>query len=395
MFLLLTIVSGATCVLTSPAEFVKRPRLWLELIDEFKATCTPVPSFTLPLVVRRGHAESGPRNLDLSSMKNLVIINEPIYKASVDDFVNQFMQFGLDPSCIAPSYGLAENCTFVSTAWRSTCNVKDLPSINKLLPVARLRRSEVDEDETDLILVVNEETHEPVEDGVEGEIWVSSASNANAYLGHPFQTHELLYARLRNTLSGSFIRTGDRGVVKGPSRYLYVTGRCSDVLTLEDGKEIHPHYIETTSYDAFPKHLRGGCIAAFEIQHSGIVIVAEMQRNDMEKGEENLRRICYGVGDAVWRNNKVKVGVVALVKTGSVPKTTSGKIQRWLAKDKLMRKQMNILMLLNLQVVGEVSETERIVAAVGGELCKAEETEQISVSMPTSAPTHHPLRSFL
>ncbi|KAL0314685.1 UNVERIFIED_CONTAM: Long-chain-fatty-acid--AMP ligase FadD32 [Sesamum angustifolium] len=54
MFLLLTIVSGATCVLTSPNAFINRPRLWLELITEYKATCTPVPSFTLPLVVRRG-----------------------------------------------------------------------------------------------------------------------------------------------------------------------------------------------------------------------------------------------------------------------------------------------------------------------------------------------------
>ena len=54
MFLLLTVVSGATCVLASPDAFLRRPRLWLELISEFRATCTPVPSFALPLVLKRG-----------------------------------------------------------------------------------------------------------------------------------------------------------------------------------------------------------------------------------------------------------------------------------------------------------------------------------------------------
>ena len=119
MFLLLTIVSGATCVLTSPGAFVNRPRLWLELITEFKATCTPVPSFTLPLVVKRGGVEKGSSSINLWSLRNLIIINEPIYKASVEEFLHVFKPFGLNPSSISPSYGLAENCTFVSTAWRN------------------------------------------------------------------------------------------------------------------------------------------------------------------------------------------------------------------------------------------------------------------------------------
>jgi hypothetical protein len=82
MFLLLTVVSGATCVLASPDAFLRRPRLCLELISEFRATCTPVPSFTLPLVLRRGD-----RPVQLGSLRNLILTNEPIYKACVDEFV--------------------------------------------------------------------------------------------------------------------------------------------------------------------------------------------------------------------------------------------------------------------------------------------------------------------
>jgi acyl-CoA synthetase (AMP-forming)/AMP-acid ligase II len=201
MFLLLTLVSGATCVLTSPAAFVNRPRLWLELISEFKATCSTSSSIlqaaTVPLVVKRGGIDKGTLPINLWSLENLIIINEPIYRAPVEEFVRVFKPFGLNPSCISPSYGLAENCTFVSTAWRSSGNggnsatFPNIPTHNKLLPSARLASRCTNEEEDMNIIVMNEETQEPVEDGIEGEIWVSSPSNASGYLGHPPLTHKV------------------------------------------------------------------------------------------------------------------------------------------------------------------------------------------------------------
>ncbi|KAE8728433.1 glucose-6-phosphate isomerase, cytosolic 2-like [Hibiscus syriacus] len=207
MFMLLTSVSGATCVLTSPMAFVNRPRIWLEHMTEFKATCTPVPSFTLPLV------------------------------------------------SISPSYSIAENCTFVSTAWRNNNDNSQnscspvFPSHNKLLPSARLAS---DEDEEEMnIIVVNEHTHEPVNDGIEGEIWVSSPSKG--YLGHPLLTQDIFKGKLSNKVNRCYVRTGDRGIVKGEERFLYVTGRCVEMIQLPNGQEIHPHNIETAAYNSCPQ----------------------------------------------------------------------------------------------------------------------------------------------
>ncbi|XP_022772720.1 uncharacterized protein LOC111315344 [Durio zibethinus] len=343
MFLLLTIVSGATCVLTSPGAFVNRPRLWLELITEFKATCTPVPSFTLPLVVKRGGVEKGSSPINLWSLRNLIIINEPIYKASVEEFLLVFKPFGLNSLSISPSYGLAENCTFVSTAWRNNDNsgnssLPNFPSHNRLLPSALL----ANEEEEDMqIIVVNEDTHEPVEDGIEGEIWVSSPSNASGYLGHPSLTQDIFKGRLSNKVSRCYVRTGDRGIVKGEERFLFVTGRCLDVIKLTNGQDMHPHYIETAAYNSCLQFIRGGCLAAFDISRM-IVLVAEMQRS--EKDNKILRNICQRIREAVLNQEEVEIGMVVLVKSGSVPKTTSGKIQRWAAKDNFLRGKMNILM---------------------------------------------------
>jgi acyl-CoA synthetase (AMP-forming)/AMP-acid ligase II len=336
MFLLLTIVSGATCVLTSPTSFIKRPRLWLELMSKFNATCTPVPSFTLPLVVKRGGIHKGNFPINLSNLNNLIIINEPIYRDSVVEFVHTFSPFGLKSSSISPSYGLAENCTFVSTAWRY--KEENFPTHNKLLPVAKLEEQE-DMD----IMVVNEETLEPVEDGVEGEIWVSSPSNASGYLGHPSLTREVFHARIRNKVRRCFLRTGDKGIVKGEKRYLFVTGRIQDTIKLQNGEKIHPHYIETAVFNSFPKLLRGGCVAAFKVLAT-VVIVAEMQRIEKDVDEEILRSICEGIKESVMKKEGVEVGWIVLVKSECVPKTTSGKLQRWAAKEKLLDGKMKILM---------------------------------------------------
>ncbi|KAF3446323.1 hypothetical protein FNV43_RR11502 [Rhamnella rubrinervis] len=353
MFLLLTIVSGATCVLTSPDAFVKRPRLWLELITKFSATCTPVPSFTLPLVVKRGGIEQGTSHINLWSLRNLILINEPIYRAPVEEFVRVFKPFGLNPSSISPSYGLAENCTFVSTAWRPNnygAGFPNIPTHKKLLPSAKLadRANETDEDMD--IVIVNEETREAVEDGIEGEIWVSSPSNASGYLGHPSLTREVFYGLLSDRLSRCFVRTGDRGIVKGSEeRHLFVTGRCSDIIKLPNKEEIvHPHYVETAAHNSCPGFIRGGCLAAFEIW-SKVVVVAEVaqmkkQKEMFKEDDVVLRRICEGIRKFVLRDEGVEAGLVVLVKSGSVPKTTSGKIQRWAAKEKLARGQMSVVM---------------------------------------------------
>jgi acyl-CoA synthetase (AMP-forming)/AMP-acid ligase II len=350
MFLLLTIVSGASCVLASPLAFLHRPRLWLELITEFKGTCSPVPSFALPLVVKRGGISTKlTKHIDLGSIKNLIIINEPIYKDSIKEFVNVFNPFGLNPGSISPSYGLAENCTFVSTAWRKSSNGK-FPTHKKLLPSARLASEDEDID----IIIVNELAHEAIEDGCEGEIWVSSPSNCSGYLGHPNLTRETFQARLSNKTSRCFVRTGDRGVVirNREERYLFVTGRCLDVINLPNNLEIHPHFIETAAFTSSPKLVRAGCVAAFKISRS-VAIVAEMQRS--ENNEMVLRRICEGIRDAVVEGEKVEVGMVFLVKSGDVPKTTSGKIQRWIAKDKLMGGKMSVLMAMRFDEADEKS----------------------------------------
>ncbi|KAK1629443.1 hypothetical protein QYE76_003758 [Lolium multiflorum] len=376
MFLLLTVVSGATCVLASPDAFLRRPRLWIELISEFRATCTPVPSFTLPLVLRRGGGRTAlsQHPVQLGSLRNLILINEPIYKACVDEFVHEFSRDGLHAGSISPSYGLAENCTFVSTAWRSTSKrAEELPSYMKILPSARLSSSMAHEAPEIDIAVVNEESGEPVADGVEGEVWVSSPSNASGYLGHPSASLKAFCARMPAGRSGSscFVRTGDRGVITGAERYLYIVGRSVDVVNvpLKDGgaRRVHAHYIETVAFGSAPDRLRGGCIAAFTASpEQTTCVVAELQKGG---GRGDNRGLCDRIRRALWEAEGVRVGRLMLVETGTVPKTTSGKVRRGSARQKLIAGKFPVV----FEAVYDDGNGEGSVRGVGEEENQMEE----------------------
>ncbi|XP_049391809.1 uncharacterized protein LOC125856335 [Solanum stenotomum] len=396
---LIQYTSGATCVLTSPNTFVNRPRIWLELISEFKATCTPVPSFALPLVLKRGHVEATVTRtvnnpISMMSLMNLIIVNEPIYSDCVEEFVEVFRPFGLNPLAISPSYGLAENGTFVSTSWKSS-NCDKFSTYKKLLPSARL-----DEDHVDIeILVVNEDTNEIVEDGIEGEIWISSPSNATGYLGHPSLTQQVFNATLKNKAGKCYVRTGDRGVVEGEQRFLYVTGRCSDIIKLSNGQEIHPHYLETLTYNSCPNFLRGGCVAAFEMsesEYTSIAVVTEVQSKGEIESDIFLKQICEGIRKTIMKEEGVGIGLVVLVKIGNVPKTTSGKIQRWLAKYKFMKSQMNIIMQMKFDNNGNIQSTMQKMMQIGKkEAKKGKEVLVVEEEGVFFAPTNRTLKSSL
>lgn len=74
------------------------------------------------------------------------------------------------------------------------------------------------------------------------------------------------------------------------------------------------------------------------------MLVAEiLQRREKESGVVPLRSLCEGIKKKVLEEEKIELASVVLVKNGNVPKTTSGKIQRWAAKEKLVGGKMSVV----------------------------------------------------
>jgi acyl-CoA synthetase (AMP-forming)/AMP-acid ligase II/acyl carrier protein len=184
-----------------------------------------------------------------------------------------------------------------------------------------------------------------------GEIWVSGPSVADSYWNQPNETEEQLRARIVHGDGTPYLRTGDMGFLH--QGQLFITGRIKDLIIVR-GNNHYPQDIEYTVQDAHPS-IRAGCVAAFSYEDDGeekLAVVAEVERRFVETWSPSPDRRVAGptpglplaqqafspeeVVAAITRSvaeaHGLKVSRVELIKAGSIPKTTSGKIQRRAAR---------------------------------------------------------------
>ncbi|HJZ54309.1 MAG TPA: AMP-binding protein, partial [Gemmataceae bacterium] len=174
------------------------------------------------------------------------------------------------------------------------------------------------------VRVVDSETRTPVPDGMVGEVWVKGPSVARGYWNRPEETEQTFRARLADTGDGPYLRTGDLGFLDGGD--LFITGRAKDLIVLR-GRNHYPEDIEATAQAAHPA-LRPGCGAAFEVDRDGSAQLVVVHEVDRRWRQLDLDRVAGDVRQAVAERHDVLVFDVVLLESGSIPKTSSGKVRR-------------------------------------------------------------------
>ena len=173
------------------------------------------------------------------------------------------------------------------------------------------------------IVIANPETKTTCPPGEIGEIWVSGPSMAQGYWKRPDVTEAMFHAHLQDTGDGPFLRTGDLGFMLDGE--LYVTGRLKDLIILR-GVNYYPQDIELTVQRCHPR-LRADCGAAFALEKDGreqLVLVFEVERHKQGQFGEVFQAIRRSVAG----EHDLNVDAIVLIRAGTVPKTSSGKIQR-------------------------------------------------------------------
>ncbi|HEX8559980.1 MAG TPA: amino acid adenylation domain-containing protein [Pyrinomonadaceae bacterium] len=339
---------GGRCVLMSPNAFLQRPVRWLEAITRYRATTSGGPNFAYDLCVRRTGAEERAR-LDLSSWSVAFNGAEPIHAATLERFAEAFEPCGFRREAFYPCYGLAEATLLVSGKQAS-----GPPAVRTFEKAAleggRVRpRAERDErgrvlvgcggalDEQQ-ILVVNPESLTACAGDEVGEIWVSGPSVARGYWNRDEEAAGAFGAYLTDTGRGPFLRTGDLGFVSDGE--LFITGRLKDLLIIR-GRNIYPHDVERTAEASHPA-LRPGGGVVFSVEAHGeerLVAVHEVDHRAMRDPSE----VIAAVRQAVAEEHEAQTHAVLLVKAGGVPRTSSGKLQRRLARQMFLSAQFTPL----------------------------------------------------
>jgi fatty-acyl-CoA synthase len=355
-------VYGGHSTLMSPTAFIRRPQRWIHALaaeSRHGNVVTAAPNFAYEWTAQRG-LPAHDEDVDLSNVV-MIIGSEPVSIEAVRTFNDAFAPYGLPPTAIKPSYGIAEATLLVATVHptaQATVVYLDRGRLgtgqavrvaaDAVNAVAQVSCGQIARSEWGVI--VNPDNGEELPDGEVGEIWLQGDNIGRGYWGRPDETRLTFGATLKSTLAkdshadgslieGPWLRTGDLGAYLDGE--LYITGRIAD-LVIVDGRSHYPQDIEATAAQASPTVRRGYAVAfsvpanqanqanqlpGADAADTGerLVIIAERAAGT---GRVDATPAIEAIKAAVSRRHGLPVSDVRFLSAGAIPRTTSGKLAR-------------------------------------------------------------------
>jgi fatty-acyl-CoA synthase len=320
-FVIAPICWGVPVVFIPTMRFIKRPSVWLDTIHRHRGTASFAPNFAYALAARRVK-DSDLEQWDLSCLKVLGCGAEPIQAETMRLFTELFAErCKLPRNAIMPAYGMAEATLAItlkpapeplqtlvidaetfSESGRVTAPTEGRAAIEHVACGVPFKGHEV---------AILDEHGNPLPDGLEGEICHRGASVTPGYFGNAEATAQ--------SWRNGWLRTGDLGFLKDGQ--LYVTGRIKDLIIV-NGRNVHPQAVEWAVAEV--DGVRRGNVVAFSVPGDlgeELVVVLETKESEHGPLSEEVRR-------AVQRELSLSTREVVCLKTGALPKTSSGKLQR-------------------------------------------------------------------
>ena len=329
---------GSSMYLLAPVTFLQRPYRWLQAISNYRGQTNGGPNFAYDLCVEKVTAEQK-ATLDLSCWELAFSGAEPVRAETLDRFSEYFRECGFRRRAFYPCYGMAESTLMITGSRRS---VEPVIASFELKQLEENRAVAADRSEETITLVssggnspqqklaiANPETGARCIDGEIGEIWAKSPSVAQGYWQRPELSANSFNGVLSDPQESGWLRTGDLGFVQQGE--LFVTGRLKDLIIIR-GRNYYPQDIELTVDNSHPA-IRAGNTAAFAIDVAGeekLVVTPEIKRTSLRKLD--VKAVTETIRKAIAANHELQVHAIVLLKTGSIPKTSSGKIQRHACK---------------------------------------------------------------
>jgi acyl-CoA synthetase (AMP-forming)/AMP-acid ligase II len=331
---------GALCVLMAPAAFLQRPLDWLRAIGEFRAEVAGGPNFAFDHCVARYRAGEM-AGIDLSCWKLAFNGAEPVRADTLARFAATFAPHGFAATTPYPAYGMAEATLLISGGRRGAGPVlrrvsRQALQQNRVAPPAR-------EEDAQLLVgcgrplagedlaIVDPQSGRRCAAGEIGEIWVRGPHVAQGYWHNPEATRASFAGRIAGEDFSAWLKTGDLGFLDAAGE-VFITGRIKDLIIIR-GVNHYPQDIEHTAETCHPALRRHGA-AAFGVNDATgeerLVVVQEVERGFRHRLDP--REIAATIRAAIIREHDLAPYRIVLIRPGTLPQTTSGKIQRGLAR---------------------------------------------------------------
>lgn len=313
---------GCTLVQGAPQDFLARPLRWMQWISQYGGTGTAGPNFSYSLAARAMRRTE--EDLDLSHMRVWLNGAEPVDPETFRSFFTAGEKFRLSPKGAFPAFGMAEVCIAgcfpepmagLLTDWvdKSALETRHLaipvePGVEGATELVLLGKAVPGLE----IAIVDCANGEICGDRQVGELKITGNSLTSGYYEQPAETEELII--------DGWLHTGDLAYTIDGS--LVVCGRIKDVIIV-GGRNVFPQDIEKVAGEV--EGARTGNVIAFGIEGrqgaQNIIVVAEARAAD-------LAEVARDIHSVVTASVGIPPKQVILVEPGTVPKTSSGKLQR-------------------------------------------------------------------
>lgn len=339
-FILLPLVTQTSVDYLSPQTFAMRPRLWLKLISDNRGTISSSPTFGYALCARRLRPSDFER-YDLGSWRAACVGAEQINPLPLREFAEALAPCGFDQKSFVACYGMAECVLAVSFAPLDVGLGVDyvdqdiMTTTGEAVPVDPSSGANVASYADCGVLLpgfevsIRDEHHNEVGPRQCGEIFLRGPSVMSGYFQDETSTRAVLG-------EDGWLDTGDIGYqVDG---HIYITARSKDVIIIK-GRNIWPSDMEVVTQRI--DGVRLGGVAAFSVlgfdREEVTVMVVETRVRDAEQ----RRQLKQQISELIHMHFGINV-IIDLVKSGSLPRTTSGKLSRFRSRhDYLERQQKN------------------------------------------------------
>lgn len=350
-FLSVPMLTGVDLVQAAPQDFMAHPGQWMQWISDHRGTATAGPNFAWVLATR---ALKRMKDLDLSSLTLALSGAEPVDPAAVEAFVEAARPFGFSAGSVFPAFGMAEVAiggAFPARHRGLVCDNVDRIVLERE-KIAKPIDADVGPDDRSLqgvgrddeiavrrlpllgravpgleMKVIDPVTREVLPDRHVGELLLRGSSVTPGYFKRPDATRDMFH--------DGWLCTGDLAYLLDGE--LVICGRIKDVIIV-GGRNVFPEDIERAvgRLDG----VRAGNVIAFGVEgYKGketVVVVAEVKSDDLESVRHAIHSAALEVSGLPPRD-------VMLVRPGTLPKTSSGKLQRARCRELYLAGELEIV----------------------------------------------------
>ncbi len=329
--ILIPIYHGTPAVLIPTHTFINNPLCWLESITRFKATHGGCPNFGYEVCIRAINDDEK-YDFDLSTWTTAVNGGENVQQSTLEKFALKAAKYGFEIAHFCPAFGMSE----MSGAITSKSHGEAPRKID--LSIEGLKDNKAIEAELDTssrqfvsngklinelhVAIVNPETSLLAQENEIGEIWLSGMSTASGYWNREKETQDNFNLKVAGSRY-KYFRTGDLGFVM--NNELFITGRVKELLIV-NGKKYYPLDIEVAVKQGLSQysHCHQCIVMSLPQEDNTLIFLQEIE----EHPTSELNEINHKIRHIILEKFGLHVSKVEFIKKNTIPKTSSGKIQR-------------------------------------------------------------------